>query len=236
MIMQLAWRMAALICSLAIICYYTADDVYAADQDNCESTGFDMNISSPVDASASDEPSKPDMERINKILVNSGLSKKTEGKRYIVCYEYTSYVSGICVVLENPGYFTIYNIDRTSYQIHYEFDVPVNCETFSWAFNSLPEEAKDHSRRKKPWVYNQLWSPMTVFDKNSQPIYTVYFGLEEYDDSKFKDRLYKLAPVLWWLTMPISFHKLLVTPPELIFEGGSQSFRDGPEFQNLCEP
>ena len=74
---------------------------------------------------------------------------------------------------------------------------------------------------------------MTVFDKNSQPIYTVYFGLEEYDDSKFKDRLYKLAPVLWWLTMPISFHKLLVTPPELIFEGGSQSFRDSPEFQNL---
>ena len=234
--MQLAWRMAALICSLAIICYYTADDVYAADQDNCESTGFDMNISSPVDASASDEPSKPDMERINKILVNSGLSKKTEGKRYIVCYEYISYVSGICVVLENPGYFTIYNIDRTSHKIHYEFDVPMNCEIFSWAFNSLPKEAKDHSRRKKPWVYNQLWSPMTVFDKNSQPIYTVYFGLEEYDDSKFKDRLYKLAPVLWWLTMPISFHKLLVTPPELIFEGGSQSFRDGPEFQNLCEP
>ena len=71
-----------------------------------------INISSH--ASACDEPSKPDMERINKILVNSGLSKKTEGKRYIVCYEYTSYVSGICVVLENPGYFTIYNIDRTS--------------------------------------------------------------------------------------------------------------------------
>ena len=73
--------MAALICSLAIICHYTADDVYAADQDNCESTGFDMNISSSVDASASDEPSKPDMERINKILVNSGLSKKNRRKK-----------------------------------------------------------------------------------------------------------------------------------------------------------
>ena len=160
-------------------------------------------------------------------------AKKTEGKRYIVCYEYTSYVSGICVVLENPRYFTIYNIDRTSYQIHYEFDVPMNCQAFSWAFNSLPEEAKNHSRRKKPQDYIQLWSPMTVVDKNSQPIYAINFGLEEYDDSKFKDRLYKLTPVLWWLTWPISFHKFLPTPPELIFEGGSQSFRDSPEFKNL---
>ena len=190
-------------------------------------------INIPTHAYACDESSKPDMERINKILVNSGLSKKTEGKRYIVYYEYISYVSGICVVLENPGYFTIYNIDRTSHKIHYEFDVPMNCEIFSWAFNSLPEEAKNHSRRKKPQDYIQLWSPMTVVDKNSQPIYAINFGLEEYDDSKFKDRLYKLSPVLWWLTWPISFHKFLPTPPELIFEGGSQSFRDCPEFQNL---
>ena len=81
MIKQLAWRMAALIWSLAIICHYTADDVYAADQDNCESTVFDMNISIHADASACDEPSKPDMERINKILVNSGLSKKNRRKK-----------------------------------------------------------------------------------------------------------------------------------------------------------
>ena len=159
-------------------------------------------------------------------------AKKTEGKRYIVYY-YAAYISGICVVLENPGYFTIYNIDSDLYQIYYEFDVPIYCEVFSWAFNSLPEEAKNHSRRKKPRDYFQFWSPMIVVDKNSQPIYAINFGLEEYDDSKFKDRLYKLTPVLWWLTWPISFHKFLPTPPELIFEGGSQSFRDCPEFQNL---